>query len=434
LHKVRRTSLICLLAAASIGTVWGQCAGEVSTAANAANCTARSTPQATITSLDPKHSYSLAELIDIAEHNNPATRIAWERAKQRADQLGIERSAYYPVLAGVATFADSRTIVPIPKPLVPAGYVLVDVPLVQPEVTLQYVLFDSGKRKARVDAATAQALAAGASFMQANQDVAFRVASAYYELLTAEQALQAANDTLKTAHTTQDAAETQLRNGRSTLPDVLNARAETSQAVFDEESADGNVKIARVALRDAIGVEPSPEITIDTEGSDPLPQSLTSSIDELIDRALADRPDLLAQAAEIRAAGSAVRAAHAEYGPRFSFAGSAAQTSIWPSASYGQLGSASKPTWSVGIEMEWRIFDGGARKHGLLEAKSKEREAQDEMTHNRDEARREVWSAYISFRTALRKQEASVALLTSANTSYAASLDAYRYGVKTWSM
>jgi TolC family type I secretion outer membrane protein len=425
-----KTLLILLLLAVTTGPLWGQCAGEVSTPEHAANCAARSLPQTTITSLDPKHAYSLAELIDIAEHNNPGTRIAWERAKQRAEQLGIERSAYYPVLAGAASFAATRTIVPVPKAIVRPGYVTIETPLVEPEVTLQYILFDSGKRKARVDAATAEALAAGANFMQANQDVAFRVASAYYQLLTAEEALQAAKDTLKTAKTTQDAAETQLRNGRSTLPDVLNARAETSQAVFDEESADGNVKIARVALRDAIGVEPSPEVTIDAQSGDPLPQSLTSSIDELINRALADRPDLLAQAAEIRAAGSTVRASQADYGPSFSFAASAAQTSIWPTASYGQLGSASQPTWSAGFQMEWRLFDGGARKHGVLEAKSKQREAQDEMTQKRDGATREVWSAYIAFRTALRKQEAAVALLESANTSYSASLDAYKYGVK----
>ena len=37
----RKTLLISLLVAASMGTVWGQCAGEVSTAANAAGCTAR---------------------------------------------------------------------------------------------------------------------------------------------------------------------------------------------------------------------------------------------------------------------------------------------------------------------------------------------------------------------------------------------------------
>jgi outer membrane protein TolC len=41
-----------------------------------------------------------------------------------------------------------------------------------------------------------------------------------------------------------------------------------------------------------------------------------------------------------------------------------------------------------------------------------------------------VWSAYIAFRTAIRKEEAAVALLASANASYSASLEAYRYGVR----
>ena len=419
-----------MILAACVTEAWSQCAGNASTPRDAANCTARGTPQSGTGSIDPTHFYSLAELIDIAEHNNPRTRVAWELAKQKADRLGIERSAYYPILAGVATFAGQRIIEPFPKPLAPLGYIMVDAGLSQPEITLQYLLFDSGKRKARVDAATAQTLAAGANFIQVNQDVAFQVASAYYKLLTAQERLQATKDTLKTAQTTQDAAEAQLRNGRSTLPDVLNARAETSQAVFDEESADGDERISRVELRNAIGVEPSPDIAIDDQASEPLPQSLTLSIDELVDRALADRPDILAQAAEIRAADSAVRAAKAEYGPRMSFSGAAAQTSLWPAASYGQLGSASKPTWSAAFDIEWRIFDGGARKHELTAAESRRREAQDDLTDKRDQATRQVWSSYIAFRTAIRKEQAAVALLEAANASYSASLDAYRYGVK----
>lgn len=428
-HRTRRL-LIPLALVACAAEASAQCAGDVSTPRSAADCTARSTPQSGVANIDPSHSYSLAELIDIAEHNNPRTRIAWERAKQKADQLGIERSAYYPILAGVATFAGQRVIEPSPKPLAPLGYITVESPLVQPEITLQYLLFDSGKRKATVDAATAQTLVAGANFIQTNQDVAFQVASAYYKLLTAQERLQAAKDTFNTAQTTQDAAEAQLRNGRSTLPDVLNARAETSQAVFDEESANGDERISRVELRNAIGVEPSPDVTIDAQNGDPLPQLLTLSIEELVERALADRPDLLAQAAEIRTADSEIRAAKAEYGPRMSFSGSAAQTSMWPTASYGQLGSASKPTWSAAFEIEWRIFDRGARKNKLAEAESTRREAQHAMTDKRDQATREVWSSYIAFRTAIRKEQAAVALLASANASYSASLDAYKYGVK----
>jgi outer membrane protein len=425
-----RTLLIPLAVAAYTPEIWAQCAGEVSTPLRAADCAAHSTPQPRIASPDPAKSYSLAELIDIAEHNNPRTRVVWERAKQRADQLGIERSAYFPILAAAAIVADQRAIEPFPKPLAPLGYTIDDIPIVQPEITLQYLLFDSGKRKASVGTATAETLTAGANFMQTNQDVAFQVASAYYKLLTAQERLQASKDTLKTAQTTQDAAETQLRNGRSTLPDVLSARAETAQAVFDEASADGDETISRVELREAIGAEPSPDIRIEAQKSDPLPQLLTVSIEELIQQALADRPDLLAQGAEVRAANFAIRAARAEYGPRASVSASAAETSMWPTTSYGQLGSTSRPTWSVAFDIEWRIFDGGARKHELTASESKRREAGNEMTDKRDRATREVWSAYIAFRTAIRKEEAAVALLESANVSYSASLDAYQYGVK----
>jgi outer membrane protein len=430
LSRFRRQVIFSMALGAWLGKMWAQCSGDVSTPRHAADCAARSTPQSLSGSLDPHHAYTLAELIDIAERSNPRTKVVWERAKQAAEQLGIERSAYYPILAGVATFAGQRTINPFPKPLAPAGYTVNDIGLAQPEITLQYLLFDSGKRKASVDTATAERLVAGANFMEINQSVAFQVASAYYALLTAKERLQATRETLKTAQTTQDAAELQLRNGRSTLPDVLNARAETAQAVFDEESASGDEQIARVGLRDAIGVEPSPDITIDAQESEPLPQLLTLSIDELVDRALADRPDLLAQAAAIRATDSEIRSAKAEYGPRITFSGSAAQTSLWPTANFGQLGSASKLTWSATFQIEWRIFDGGARKHQLTAAESKQREAQNEMTDKRDNATREVWSAYIAFRTAIRKQQAAVALLESANTSYSASLDAYRYGVR----
>jgi outer membrane protein len=421
--------LVFLLACLSQPGV-SQCTGIASTPQAAAECAAHAVPQGAVVQLEAGHTYSLAELVDLAERNNPRTRVAWERARQSAEELGVARSSYYPVLAGQAAFADQRFILPFPKPLAPRGYVMVETPGIVPEITLDYLIFDFGKRGARVDAATAEKLAAGANFIQANQDVAFRVASAFYQLLTQQERLAAAEATLKTAQTTADAAEDQLRNGRSTLPDVLNARAEESQAVFDLESADGDEKIARVTLTEAVGVEPSPDISVDAANSAPLPSTLAASVDALIDRALANRPDLAAQAAEIRAADDAIRIARAAYRPQILLQADGAQTSLWPTTDYGQLGSASVPTWSATLAIQWRIFDGGERKNELAKAESKKRETQDEMRDKRDQATREVWTAYIAFRTALRKEQAAVALLESANASYSASLDAYKYGVK----
>lgn len=406
------------------------CAGTAFAPASAANCAAHKIPIATVAQLNPAHSYSLPELIDLAEQSNPRTRIAWERARQRANELGVAKSAYLPIIAFDAMGGDEKTLSPFPKALEPRGYNSVTVPIVQPELTLKYLLYDFGTRGARVDAALAEKIASGANFVQTNQDVAFRVATAYYRLLTAQERLQATRETLKTGQTTQDAAEAQLANGRSTVPDVLNAKAETSQDVFDMESADGDEKIARVQLAEAVGAEPSPNVIIDAMTSAPLPEELTASIEELINRAIRDRPDLAAEAADIRAAGDRIRVAQGEYRPRVTFSGSGAQTSIWPSPDAGALGQASQPTWTAILGVEWRVFDGGARRNELAAAQSKKREAEDELTEKKDQATREVWTAYIAFKTALRKQQAAVSLLEAANESYGASLEAYKYGVK----
>src|ERR1700740_2510517 len=43
-------------------------------------------------SLEPARTYSLAELIDFAQTNNPETRLAWERARAQVAALGVARS------------------------------------------------------------------------------------------------------------------------------------------------------------------------------------------------------------------------------------------------------------------------------------------------------------------------------------------------------
>ena len=58
--------------------------------------------------LDQSKTYSLAELIDVAEAHNPATRGAWEQARSQAAALGIARSELYPTLAAAALSQTER--------------------------------------------------------------------------------------------------------------------------------------------------------------------------------------------------------------------------------------------------------------------------------------------------------------------------------------
>src|SRR5437763_9994149 len=65
-------------------------------------------------SINPRNVYNLAELIDIAERNNPQTRIAWERTRQAGAVVGLSESAYYPFLVASAAAGYARAFLPFP--------------------------------------------------------------------------------------------------------------------------------------------------------------------------------------------------------------------------------------------------------------------------------------------------------------------------------
>jgi outer membrane protein TolC len=431
----RSISLRCILL---IGTCFplctisaaAQCLGTISDLSTAATCTAKMAAPKTLATIDPRRPYRLEELIDIAETNNSRTRIAWERAKQAAEGIGIARSEYFPRLAGTALFGNERFINPFPKPLAPLGYTMVESPTIDAGLAMEYTVFDFGRRHAQLESSKAQRLAAVASFQRVNQDVAYDVVVAYYNLVTAQEQLAAIRQILATARTTQSAAEAQLANGRATLPDVLNAKAGTARAEYDLQTSLGGEEIARVKLREALGVEPSDAITVEKPAVAPDLSAVSTSVASFVETALQDRPDLKSLAERLHAADAEVKTARSAYRPTVEFESKGSSQSIWPTVSQPSLGNTTQFVWSTGMQLKWNLFDGGLRRHEVLRRTSEQRQAAEELREKSDDIVRETWVAYLQFGTAVRQQEAAQTLLLAATTSYDASLDAYGYGVK----
>src|SRR3954453_20400131 len=158
--------------------------------------------------IDPQKIYSLPELIDIAETYNPETRVVWERAKQQAAQLGIARSALYPLLTASALLEQSRHRV-----LFGTAFFRQDLTIIQPTLSLFYTILDFGSRQASIDAAKANLLAADFLFNETHQRIIFQVTAAYYQLLSAQGQISAAEATLTNSQTIQDAVDARLKNG-----------------------------------------------------------------------------------------------------------------------------------------------------------------------------------------------------------------------------
>lgn len=184
--------------------------------------------------IDATKAYSLAELVDFAERNNPETRLAWEGAAARGAALRIARSKLYPALAAVVLSQVDRKDL-----LFNSSFVRQTVAAFGPALQLDYTMFDFGARAGRIAAARAELAAANFAFNDTHRKIIFQVTDTYYRLLNAAGQVQAAETSLLNAKTVQEAAEDRLEHGLATLPDVLEARSATAQAEYDLQSMRG---------------------------------------------------------------------------------------------------------------------------------------------------------------------------------------------------
>src|SRR5262249_49941680 len=164
-------------------------------------------------------------------------------------------------------------------------------------------------------------LAANFAFNRKMQDVVFDAQRAYFALDAAKAMEAAAASNLELARSVREAADERLGLGLATQPDVLLARQVEARAVYDLENASVMVSDAQANLALAIGVPANLPLPIPNLESQPLPQKLAVAVDDVIDTALAQRPDLAARMAQIRASEAAVAKAKADLFPKLGFSG-----------------------------------------------------------------------------------------------------------------
>jgi len=383
--------------------------------------------------IDPARTYELAELIDIAQRTNPDTRVAWEHARQAALNIGIAESAYAPVLSAQVVAAAERLPFPMPKTVIPQGFMIFESQFVLPALLLKWLLFDFGGKEAAIDA-TKEALAgANFGFNATHQKILLAVTRAYYNFNSVQGRVDVARASLDLAQALQEATESRRTRGLATLPEALQAREKTARAAYELQASLVGVNDARMSLLEAMGVRPTTGLRVAALAERAPPSMIEDSVEKLVDRAFAQRPDLLAQVATVRAREADIRKAQSEFYPRIVVGANVLQNigRFQVIETPGWAG-VNKPGYGASIAIEMPLYDGGQRRDKLAVARSQHRVAEEELELGRDRTARQVVKAYEDLKLAFRQREAAVALLTAASQSYDAAIDSYRSGVATF--
>ena len=393
--------------------------------------------------LDASHTYSLPELINIAQLSSPATRSAWERAREAAAAAGIAEAAYLPVLsadvlAGVAVTSDTAPGLRSDIINIPNGTITTSGAQAVPSVAIQWLLFDFGARDAALSSAQQLSFAANVGFNGTHQKLIFDVANAYYQNAAGRAQTRLNREALDNARLVQTAAEARRKQGIATTMEVEQAKQQVAQAEFDLSQASSQERSTYAALLGAMGLSPTLKIKVQDIAKKPLPRQVPGDLDRLIVASLQRRADVQASLAQVKASEQGIFAAEAAFLPKVAL--SATGNALLGTYSvrdsrFGETGhlNVHQPNAALLLGITVPVFDGGLRENQLDSARANAAASAYDFARLQTTAAQEIVTAYDVLRTSLSGYVAATSLVTSARTNYEAALEYYRTGLGTLS-
>jgi len=284
-------------------------------------------------------------------------------------------------------------------------------------------LFDSFATWHSVTRAERMKDAAGRQLERADQEIIFRVVDSYFHVLLAKKQLEVAEQAMKTAEAILGRSKDRYESGVVVQSDYLSAQVRMAARKQELILAQNELALARAQLSTAMGVptmnEFEPTDTL-AEKSFPL-----TSLDEIEQKAVGNRPDLKRIRAEESAQKESVSMAKSAFGPRVSgFAGWEADN---PTFAAGGGGS----NWVAGIQLQIDLFQGGAKRAQLAHERAIEEKVAAAKEMATDAVRLEVRRAYYDVDAARQQVDVVRASVTESQESLRINQNRYDSGLAT---
>ncbi|MBS0849433.1 TolC family protein [Citrobacter sp. JGM124] len=381
--------------------------------------------------IEQGRAYTLPELINIAQLENPDTRIAWQQARQAALAVGLTETLFLPMISASVVGGYQHTRTPLSSNILDKSDLETNTSAVIPALVLQWLVFDFGQRRALLHAAEHASFAANIGFNGIHQKIIYDVTRTYYQYGAAQSRYRITKEMLDNSKRILAAAEAKRQQGIGTSLEVAQATQLVAQAELNRVVARGAERDARQALLASTGLPATSQLGVDAQEYKASSLHVVAPTQKVIEQALSRRPDVLASYALAQAAKEGITAAEADYFPKIVLAGGLADAhsrfDIQGMPSIGPQTSASNILLAVSVP----IYDGGMRAVRVQEAQSRATAAHDTFEKTREVAAREIVVSSDVLESAIASNTAAVHLVKTALITYDAAFDAYQHGVGT---
>ncbi len=372
----------------------------------------------------------LQEAVERALCNHPKTREAWTDVKAAAASVGKSRSAYLPTVTGNWQGLRDETTTNISGlPQFDSRYR--NSVLRTESVSLSWVLFDFGGRKAALANANALLAAARATEDATLQLLFATVAKDYYAAQAAQGAFVAAKEVEATAADSLNAAKMRVEHGAAPVTDELQAQTSWANAVVERTKAERDWKTALGTLATDMDVEPYAPVALPDVADGVAPDAqFDESVADLISDAKRFHPSVAAAQAQMEAAEAKVRQTRAEGMPSVSLVAKYSWNNQPTTLEVGRPQfPATTREWYLGIQVTIPFFEGFGRTYDIHQAKAEAERQRDVLDEARQRVGLDVWTSFQALQAAGKNVTNSATLLDVAQRSYIAAQRRYEIGV-----
>ncbi|WP_421620920.1 TolC family protein [Alkalilimnicola ehrlichii] len=289
----------------------------------------------------------------------------------------------------------------------------------------EYMLYDFGRRQHGRQAAASRLGMEQARLDDATSDTVFNVTRAYFDVLRFQNALRIQEDFLQRRRENLDLARRLHRAGRVTEGDVVKAEAERSRARLEVTRARHDLEASRVRLRTAMGLDSGGFDFTVAEGAELIPPQRLGTR-EAQHRAIEAHPRLEAERRLLRAHHADLERLQADRRPEVRLTGNYRIDKF-------HSGPGSEPNYVVGLQMEWRFFDGGQRRARAAEARAEMVAAAERQREARRDVLTELHNAQRELTESEERIELSQTLIRAAEQDLRSATIGYREGIRTFS-
>ena len=222
-------------------------------------------------------------------------------------------------------------------------------------------LYTGGQLEGRIDAARYQLNRADLDTENTRQEVRYRVAEAYANVIYRENLALVAQEAVNKGNTQLELVRAMFEEGSVAEADLLMMKVNVANYQQALVSANAAVEIAKATLAAAVGLPQDSDVeAVDMFSYEPYHRTLP----ECENYALEHRPDGLAADYDIKTAEAQKDSAAAGYRPQVSVAGSQNIADNKP------FRSERSNAWSLGLTFSWNVFDNGVTAENVRQAEA----------------------------------------------------------------